>query len=147
MNNGWQTLVQVGVGVLVIGLVLAGLMFALIWRSLRRIKVAPDADFFTTLRAVPIGLVIGLDLLDLSLDFLSTPIDWLILSRFNLRALRNVAAVEALIPFTQPIPTLTIAWFAARLLNLGDPPSAQNRAVLDTEEIRPGEYIHRTGRR
>jgi hypothetical protein len=35
--------------------------------------------------------------------------------------LRNKATVEALIPFTNVIPTFTVSWFAARLLNLGDP--------------------------
>ena len=147
MDDFLATFGQVLISLALVALLLAALLIALIWRSLTRINVPPDADFFTTIRRVPLGLVIGLDLLDFSLDFLSTPIDWLILSRFNLRALRNVAAVEALIPFTQPIPTLTIAWFAARLLNLGAAPGRADDRTLDTDEIRPGEYLPRTGRR
>jgi len=37
----------------------------------------------------------------------------------GLRGLRNKAAVEALIPFTQPIPIFTIGWVIARLTGLG----------------------------
>ena len=96
---------------------LAGaILLALMYRKLRRLQVPPGADLLTTLRAVPFGLVVALDLLDLGLDFLAAPIVWTLLSRFNLQALRNVAAAEALIPFTQPVPTLTIAWCAARVI-------------------------------
>lgn len=147
MDEGVRTFGQVIISLIVIGLALAALILLLIWRSLRRIKVPPNADFFTTIRAVPIGLVLGLDLLDFSLDIFATPIVWAILSRFRLQALRNVAAVEAIVPFTQPIPTLTLAWFAARALNLGDAPSRSVPYVIDTDEVEPGEYVPRTGRR
>lgn len=33
--------------------------------------------------------------------------------------LRNKAAIEALIPFSSPIPTFTLSWIAARMFNLG----------------------------
>ena len=46
---------------------------------------------------------------------------WIALDRMGLPNLRNKATVEALIPFTNVIPTFTVCWFAARLLNLGDP--------------------------
>ena len=96
---------------------LAGaVLLALMYRKLRRLQIPAGADLLTTLRAVPFGLVVALDLLDLGLDFLAAPIVWTLLSRFNLQALRNVAAAEALIPFTQPVPTLTIAWCAARVI-------------------------------
>lgn len=144
--DAFRELGQVLLSLLIIAVALGALLLALIYRRLRRINVPPDADFFTTIRAVPLSLVVALDLLDFGLDFLSTPIDWLILSRFNLRALRNVAVVEALIPFTQPIPTLTLAWFAARALNLGAAPRGADPTVIDTEEVRPGEYRPRTGR-
>ena len=36
--------------------------------------------------------------------------------------LRNKATLEALVPFTNVIPTFTVSWFAARLLNLGGTP-------------------------
>ncbi|HEX6287692.1 MAG TPA: hypothetical protein VFZ66_00805 [Herpetosiphonaceae bacterium] len=147
MDDGLRTFGQVLISVMLIALVLGSLLLALIYRSLRRIDVPPNADFFTTVRAVPLSLVVALDLLDLGLDVLATPIVWVILSRFRLQALRNVAAVEALIPFTQPIPTLTVAWFAARALNLGQPPRFADRRVIETEEISPGEYVSRSGRR
>lgn len=121
-SDSFRTFGQVLLSVLVICAVLGGLLLALVYRKLRRIRVPANADFFTTIRAVPLGLVVALDLLDLGLDIFATPIVWLVLSRFRLQALRNVAAVEALVPFTQPIPTLTLAWFAARALNLGDAP-------------------------
>ena len=97
-------------------------MLAWAFRVLSRIRlrVPPNADFFTTVRAVPLSLVVGLDLLDLALDVFSAPIIWYILNRFGLQALRNVATIEALIPISGPIPTLTIAWFAARVFKLGN---------------------------
>jgi len=42
-----------------------------------------------------------------------------LLDRLGLRGLRNKAAVEALIPLTQPIPVFTLGWFIARLTGLG----------------------------
>lgn len=146
-SDSFRTFGQVLLSVLVICAVLGGLLLALVYRKLRRIRVPANADFFTTIRAVPLGLVVALDLLDLGLDIFATPIVWLVLSRFRLQALRNVAAVEALVPFTQPIPTLTLAWFAARALNLGDAPQPVDPRVLETEEIGPGEYAPRAGRR
>lgn len=146
MDDGLRTFGQVLLSLLVIGVVLGLLVLALVWRKLSRIRVPANADFFTTIRAVPLGLVVGLDLLDLGLDIFATPIVWFVLSRFKLQALRNVAAVEALVPFTQPVPTLTIAWLAARALNLGDTRQSYDHTIIDVEEIEPGEYAPRTGR-
>lgn len=97
----------------------AGLLLWHVYRRLSRLKVPPGADFFTTLRAVPLTLVVALDLLDFALDFLAVPIVWVVLSRLKLERLRDVATIEALIPLTQPIPLLTLAWLAARWLKLG----------------------------
>ncbi len=146
MDDGLRTFGQVLLSLLIIGVLLGALVLALIWRKLRGIKVPPDADFFTTVRAVPLGLVVGLDLLDMGLDVFATPIVWMILSRFKLHALRNVATVEALVPFTQPVPTLTLAWFAARMLNLGSPPSRSEPSILEADEIEPSTYAPRTRR-
>lgn len=99
-------------------LVAAGLLLWLVYRRLSRIQLPLGADFWTTLRAVPLALVVALDLLDFALDFLALPIVWVVLSRFRLERLRDVAAIEALIPFTQPIPLLTLAWLAARWLKV-----------------------------
>jgi uncharacterized iron-regulated membrane protein len=99
-------------GVLVIAMLLLGWV---IW-SVRRINLPPNADFFTTLRATPFIVVLVLDLLDLSLDFLSAPIAWVLLSYLGLTPLRAVATVETLIPGTQFLPTMTTAWIIARFV-------------------------------
>lgn len=108
-----------------IALVIAVLGLFIIARSIRRLRVPLDADFFTTLRYVPLSLTVLLDLLDFGLDIFAAPVSWIVLDRMGLRGLRNKAAIEALIPFTQPIPTFTLAWIMARLLNLGVTPDAQ----------------------
>jgi hypothetical protein len=90
-------------------------------RSIRRLRIPPDADFFTTMRHIPLALTVLLDLLDFGLDIFSAPIMWIVLDRMGLPNLRNKATIEALIPLTNVIPTFTVSWFAARLLNLGDP--------------------------
>jgi len=95
-------------------------LFALA-RGIRRLGIPRDADFFTTMRYVPLGLVVLLDLLDFGLDIFSAPIIWIALDRMGLPNLRNKATVEALIPVTNVVPTFTLCWFAARLLNLGAP--------------------------
>ena len=99
-------------------------------RSIRRLRIPPDADFFTTMRFIPLALAVLLDLLDFGLDIFSAPIMWIALDRMGLPNLRNKATIEALIPFTSVIPTFTVCWFAARLLNLGDPAEREtNRCV------------------
>lgn len=103
-----------------VALAIATVGLALMWRSIRRLDVPPTAGFFTTMRYIPLPLVVLLDLLDFGLDIFAAPVSWLVLDRLGLKGLRNKAALEALIPFTQPIPTFTISWFAARTLDLGD---------------------------
>jgi hypothetical protein len=98
----------------VAALILALLGLALLRHRLRRLRLPPDAGLFETLRAVPFGLVVVLDLLDLSLDIFSAPISWAILSRLGLQGLRQVTLIESLIPGTQLIPTMTLAWLLAR---------------------------------
>ena len=90
-------------------------------RSIRRLDIPREADFFTTMRHVPLALAVLLDLLDFGLDIFSAPIIWIALDRMGLPNLRNKATIEALIPLTNVIPTFTVSWFAARLLNLGQP--------------------------
>lgn len=90
-------------------------------KQIKRLEVPPDAGFFATMHYVPLLLVVLLDLLDLGFDIFAAPVAWLILDRMGLQSLRNRAAVEALIPFTQPIPTFTLAWLLARLLKIGQP--------------------------
>jgi hypothetical protein len=110
----------------------------------KKLRVPPGADFFTTVRAVPLPLLIGLDLLDLGLDVFSAPIIWFVLNRLKLQKLRNVATFEALIPFTNVIPTLTVAWLLAHLFQWGQP---YDPDVIETERVGPGRYAARTGNR
>jgi hypothetical protein len=63
-------------------------------------------------------------------------VSWIVLDRLGLRGLRNKAAIEALIPFTQPIPTFTLSWVAARTLNLGDEPFTRG-IEGEAHEVRP----------
>jgi hypothetical protein len=97
-----------------VSVVLAILLIILTYHRLKRIEVPSNADFFTTLRHVPISLVLILDLLDFGLDFLGAPIGWLILSQLGLESLRGVTLVEGLLPGTQIVPTLTAAWLLAK---------------------------------
>jgi hypothetical protein len=124
-------------------LVLGAVALTMAVRKLRRIRLPADADFFTAVRAVPFSLVIGLDLLDFALEVFSAPIMWVLLDRTGLKALRNTAAIEALIPITGPIPTLTIAWLAARMFNLG---RAYDPDVIETVQVGPNEFAPRHGR-
>jgi hypothetical protein len=128
---------------MLIALVLSAVALYAAVRKLRRIRVPANADFFTAIRAVPLVLVVGLDLLDFALDVFSAPIMWVLLNRTGLQALRNTAAIEALIPITGPIPTMTIAWFAARLFHLGRP---YDPNVIETVQVGPNEFAPRAGR-
>lgn len=128
-----QLLATLGIIALVC-IVVAVIGLALLVRSIRRLNVPRDADFFTTMRMVPLALVILLDLLDFGMDIFATPLVWLFLDRMGLPNLRNKAVIEALIPFSGPIPTFTIAWVAARALNLGE---AEMRAVERIGQARP----------
>jgi hypothetical protein len=105
-----------------VSIVIACIGLAVLARSIRRLRIPPDADFFTTMRYIPLPLAIVLDLLDFGLDIFSAPIMWIALDRMGLYNLRNKATIEALIPATNIIPTFTVCWFAARLLNLGAQP-------------------------
>jgi hypothetical protein len=98
-----------------VGLALAVTLLAYVLWRIRRIQLPPGADFFISLRHTPLSVVILLDMLDLALDIFSAPVSWVILGRLGLEPLRAVTLVEALIPGTQAIPTMTIAWIIARV--------------------------------
>lgn len=119
-----------GLGALLIGWALGKLRE-------KKLRVPAGADFFTTVRAVPLPLLVGLDLLDLGLDVFSAPIIWFVLNRLKLQKLRNVATIEALIPFTNVLPTLTVAWLLAHLFKLGRP---YDPDVIETQQVAPGRY-------
>jgi hypothetical protein len=108
----WYALLCI-VGGALLGAVALGIY---VWVKVRRINLPPDADTLTALRMTPLSVVILLDLLDLSLDFLGAPFAWIILGRLGLGPLRGVTVIESIIPGTQLIPTMTIAWVLARWL-------------------------------
>ena len=103
-------------GAMVISFVLAMVLFFLVISRLRRMNIPPNAGFSETLLYTPLLLVVFIDLLDFALDVLAAPFTWMILDRLGLKALRGFAAFEALLPFTQIIPTMTLAWIAVRLV-------------------------------
>lgn len=101
---------------MLLSFILAVLLFVLVIRRLKHLNIPPNAGFAETLLYTPFLVVVFVDLLDFALDILAVPFTWGVLDRLGLKALRNIAVFEALLPFTQVIPTMTIAWFAARIL-------------------------------
>lgn len=98
-----------------VGLVLSlALSIWVIWR-VKRINLPADAGPVAALRATPFGVVALLDLLDLTLDFLAAPLAWTLLSYLGLLPLRGVTVLWALIPGTQALPIMTLAWLFVRL--------------------------------
>lgn len=108
------------VALAVMGLALLAAILLAAWmvNTMRFLNIPKDADFVQTLRATPLLVVVVLDLLDLALDIFSAPIAWFLLGRLGLGKLRTVTVVEALIPGTQLVPTMTLAWLGVRLLKL-----------------------------
>ncbi len=103
-------------GVMAISAMIAALLFVIVLIQARRIDVPEGAGFAETLLHTPLSVVLFLDFLDLALDLLAAPIAWVILDRIGLKALRGVAAVEAFIPMTQVVPTMSLAWLGVRLM-------------------------------
>ena len=107
---------------LLLGLMASGLFLSIllaiwvIWR-VRRIDLPAGADAITALQRTPFIVVLLLDLLDLGLDFFSVPLTWPLLGRLGLAPLRGVTVIEGLIPGTQLVPTMTLAWLFARWLS------------------------------
>jgi hypothetical protein len=112
--SNFATYLLIGMG---ISLVLALIVFLVAIRQLKRINIPENAGFAETLRYTPFIVVVFIDLLDFGLDVLAAPVAWVVLDRLGLKALRGVSTVEALIPFTQILPTMTLSWIGARLFN------------------------------
>ena len=121
MTESLRTIGLYIAGIMAVSLILGLLMLAWVMLAVRHIDVPADATYTETMQYTPFIVVVMIDLLDLGLDFLAAPVSWVILDRLGLKALRGVATVEALIPLTQAIPTLTLSWIAVRVfkMNLG----------------------------
>lgn len=124
-----RTLGMLFAGVMGLSLLLASILFVFVIRKLRRLNVPAGAGFGETLVYTPFLLVLFIDLMDLGLDVLAAPFTWVILDRLGLKALRNVSTLEALIPFTQPIPTLTLSWIWVRLFGYDYPPFPGEKVI------------------
>ena len=109
-----------------ISLLLGLLLLGWVAWQVKHIDVPEGADFAETLHCTPLTVVVMIDLLDFALDFLGAPVAWVILDRLGLKALRGVATVEAFLPLTQLVPTMTVAWIGVRVLKI-DP--ARQRVV------------------
>lgn len=114
-NLTWSDLLRTLLIVSGTALVLATLLGIWVWRRVRRLRLPDDATFIEAMRLTPFSVVLFLDLLDLGLDFFSAPVSWFILGRLGLRQLQGATLVEAVIPGTQFLPTMTTAWLLVRL--------------------------------
>jgi hypothetical protein len=108
-------------------------------KQIRDLDIPEDADFFETMRAIPITVPIALDLLDLGLDFFAAPVAWIILEMLGLGALKAITIIEAIIPGTNLIPTMTIAWAFTRLTNK-DRQTPFRRALREQQLVTDGQY-------
>jgi len=109
-------------------------------RQIARLDIPEDADFFETLQLVPITVPIALDLLDMAFDVFSAPISWVVLELLGLRALQMITLFEGLIPGTQIIPTMTIAWFIARAMKSRKRQSRLREALREYQLSGGGAY-------
>lgn len=112
----WRPWLYVLLGLMAAGLALSTILIIFVIRRVRRIDLPAGADAITALQKTPFIVVLTLDLLDLGLDFFSAPFAWALLGRLGLAPLRGVTILEGLIPGTQLIPTMSLAWLFARWL-------------------------------
>ncbi|MCI0410728.1 MAG: hypothetical protein L0191_19570, partial [Acidobacteria bacterium] len=67
-SSDWTTSLGIVLSLVAAGaLAAAGFLLWRVYRGLSRLNVPAGADFLTTLRAVPLSLVVALDLLDFAL--------------------------------------------------------------------------------
>lgn len=126
-------------GSMLAALLLALLLLAIVWRRVQAIHIPPNAGFGETLLLTPFLVVVLIDLLDFGLDFLAAPVAWVLLDRMGLKALRGVSVLEALIPFTQAVPTMTLSWFAVRLLHRGGLDTTELDDRIRLQQKQPGK--------
>ena len=118
MDSNLTDFLQILLVISGVSLALAAFVFAFVVWRVRKINIPPTATAIQALHVTPFSVVLLLDLLDLALDFFSAPISWTLLGYLGLKPLRGVTVAEGLIPATQAIPTMTLAWLAVRLLKL-----------------------------
>lgn len=102
-------------------------------RQIANMDIPEDADFFTTLQHVPITVPLALDLLDMAFDIFAAPISWIVLELLGLQALQMITVFEGLVPGTQLIPTLTIAWFVSKGMKNKKP--TKTRSALEQYQL------------
>jgi len=113
-GTDWRPWLYLLAGLILTGLVLSTILLIwVVWR-VRRIDLPAGADALTALQRTPFVVVLLLDLLDLGLDIFSVPFTWPLLGRLGLAPLRGVTIIEGLIPGTQLVPTMSLAWLFAR---------------------------------
>jgi len=112
----WREILLVVGGCMAVSLVSAIGLLIIAARQIADIEIPEGADFFETLQAIPITVPLALDLLDMAFDVFSAPISWIILELLGLRALQMITLFEGLIPGTQVIPTMTLAWIVSRVM-------------------------------
>jgi hypothetical protein len=127
-------------GCMAVSLVGAIALLVVAARQVAEIEVPEGADFFETLQIVPITVPLALDLLDMAFDVFSAPISWIILELLGLRALQTITVFESLIPGTQLIPTLTIAWFIAKAMKKKVRQSPLRGALRDYQLQSQGQF-------
>lgn len=115
-NIQWTDVFLVVGGCMAVSLIGSIALFIVAARQVAEIEIPEGADFFETLQVVPITVPLALDLLDMAFDVFSAPISWIILELLGLRALQMITIFEGLIPGTQILPTMTLAWFIARVM-------------------------------
>lgn len=127
-------------GCMAVSLVGAIALLIIAARQVSEIEIPEGADFFETLQAVPITVPLALDLLDMAFDVFSAPISWIILELLGLRALQMITIFEGLIPGTQIIPTMTIAWFVAKAMKKKVRQSPLRGALHDYQLQSQGQF-------
>jgi hypothetical protein len=113
----WRPWLYLFLGLMLTGIILSALLLIWVLWRVRRINLPAGADALTALQRTPFVVVLLLDLLDLGLDIFSVPLTWPLLGRLGLAPLRGVTVIEGLIPGTQLVPTMTLAWLFARWMS------------------------------
>lgn len=121
------------VGVIVVASIAGALLMIFAVYKVRNMDIPQNASFSETLLFTPLAVVLAIDLLDLGLDVLAAPLSWAVLDWMGLKALRGVAVVEALIPGTQLIPTLTLCWLGVRIF--GNRQQGFGQSLIGLESI------------